>query len=317
MGTDLAKKGELATYDEKQARTIEQIELIKQTVAKGCSDIELKLFLYRCDRMQLDPLSNQAWAIRRRTRDKKTGQWEEHMTMQTSIDGYRTIAQRTGQYAGNDAPVFKEENGRPIFCQFTVYKIVQGIKCSFTGTVRYEEYVAKDKEGKLLGFWNDKPFLMLEKCAESKALRMAFPFELGGAYTNEEMEQANNSTVNYEAQENLNPEPEINQEQEQPKPEKKRKTPEMEPVIDENFILTCTKDQFQEWLLDENRMNKEIGIVAEILATANGITSKKDLFAAMKEDRKKDVHPKDFTKEDYIGFAYTLKDKLEKENTKK
>ena len=74
-----------------------------------------------------------------------------------------------------------------------MYKIVNGVRCGFTASARMSEYRPKDSN--MAFMWNKMPKLMLGKCAESLALRKAFPNELSGTYTNEEMEQAEDKTI--------------------------------------------------------------------------------------------------------------------------
>jgi len=173
MSTDLAVKEELGR---------EKIELIKQTVAKGATDLELELFLHACKRTGLDPLMKQIYAIKRK--NHKTNQME--MSIQTGIDGYRLIADRTGHYAGSDEPIYViGEDGFPDVASVVVYKMIGGVRCPFGSSARWKEYYQDSSP-----MWKRMPFLMLGKCAEALALRKAFPAELSGVYTHEEMMQA-------------------------------------------------------------------------------------------------------------------------------
>lgn len=165
----------------------DKLDLIKRTVARGATDDELKLFLYQAARTGLDPLSRQIHFVKRNTGG----------TIQTGIDGYRLIADRTRLYAGSDDYRFDEglseyehiqtKRGNPTTATVTVWKIVGGQRAPFTATTRWEEYYPGDKQGFM---WKKMPYLMLGKTAEALALRKAFPAELSGLYTNEEMEQA-------------------------------------------------------------------------------------------------------------------------------
>ena len=125
----------------------EQIELIKTTLMVGKNaptptNDELALFLAICDRMALDPFAKQIYPIYRKGKGNDVGKW----TVQVSVDGLRAIADRTGQYAGSDEPLYDEgldlfgfeQTGRklPTVCKVTVWKIVAGIRCSFVGTVK-------------------------------------------------------------------------------------------------------------------------------------------------------------------------------------
>lgn len=162
--------------------TDDKIDLLKRTICKGANNDEFELFLGQCNRTGLDPFAKQIHAVQRW--DAK--QNRNIMAIQIGIDGYRLIADRTGKYAGNDDPVFDNEE-RPAKATVTVYKMVGGVRCPFTATARWTEYYPGDK----LGFmWKSKPCLMLGKCAESLALRKAFPAELSGLYTDAEMDQA-------------------------------------------------------------------------------------------------------------------------------
>lgn len=156
----------------------QQVAIIKQHIAPKIPDGELQLFAMVCKRTGLDPFARQIYTI------KRGDTW----TIQTGIDGYRLIAARSERLAGIDEAVYDTESAdHPEWASVTVYRMVGDQRCPFTAKARWSEYWPGSKAGPM---WQKMPYLMLGKCAEALALRKAFPAELSGVYTHDEMAQA-------------------------------------------------------------------------------------------------------------------------------
>lgn len=157
---------ELIKYD------TEQVSLIKQTVAKNATDAELKMFIEFCKSTGLNPFKKELWFI-------KT---DKGVQMMTGINGFLSIANSNPNFDGMEVSI-EEKDGKPFSATAKVYR--KDRKFPSVATVFMSEYFKPSKYGN--GMWERMPRMMIQKVAKSVALREAFPQELNGIYTVEEM----------------------------------------------------------------------------------------------------------------------------------
>lgn len=161
---------------------------------------EMDVFLHECQRTALDPFTRQIYLIGRY--DKKAGR--EVFRSQTGIDGYRVVAHRAARrdrvelsyadtvWCGPDGQWHEAWiwNNPPLAAKVTVFRDDK----PFSAIATLNEYAATYPDGNPMPMWRKMPATMLAKCAEAQSLRKAFPQDLAGIYTAEEMEQADNLT---------------------------------------------------------------------------------------------------------------------------
>jgi RecT family len=177
------------------ALTLDEVALVRNHIAKGSTDEELKFCLAVARRRKLDPFKGQIWFVKRRD---STAEGGHRWIPITGIDGLCHLAARDHKdYGTVGEPTFgpmhavsfsKNGQGRPETIQAPEYATVsiwkKGIDRPSTSTVYWDEIYPNIDYAPLV---RQMPRLMLGKCAVAQALRRTYP-ATGGLYIPEEVQ---------------------------------------------------------------------------------------------------------------------------------
>lgn len=155
---------EIINYNDKKL-----VDTLKATVAQGLNDHEFMLFVQLCKSSGLNPFRKEVWAIKAGGR----------LQIMTGINGYLAIANNHHQFDGMEVDVETDDKGKPTKATCKVYR--KDRRFPSVGIALMSEF------GKETPIWKQMPSVMLTKVAKSIAIREAFPQELAGIYTEEEM----------------------------------------------------------------------------------------------------------------------------------
>lgn len=170
----------------------QQVDLIRATVAKDANDAELAMFLELCRRYELDPFAGQIYCAKMPGKDGGSGR----ISIIVGRDGFLTIAERHPDFEGFDSDVVRatdtfsvrrDDTGLPVVqhsyegTQETRGRVV-GAWCIAYRTGRrpryfyapVEEYMPTSEAKLKYSPWSVQQSVMMEKCAITTALRMAF-----------------------------------------------------------------------------------------------------------------------------------------------
>lgn len=193
-----------------------QIQLI-QRMNPDCNQVEFDQFMHVAAQMGLDPLRKQIYAFVF-NKDKPD---RRRMSIIVGIDGFRSVAKRSGEYRpDNRAPRFTydpaliDEAKNPlglVSAEVSVFQHSHGAWHEVTAVAYYDEFAPIVEGGKWVSGedgrrsfkkdgtmtldpgkenWRKMGRVMLSKCAEAQAIRRAWPEDLSAIYADEEIDRA-------------------------------------------------------------------------------------------------------------------------------
>lgn len=141
------------------------VNTIRQTVAKGANDAQLRMFLEVCKRTGLDPFLKEIWYV------------PEKGIIMAGRDGYLRVANENPNFDGMETRVERDEKNVPIKAVCTVWRKDR------THAIICEAYYSEYKKSSPV--WSQYPSAMISKVAEVLALKRSFA--INGVVTEEEI----------------------------------------------------------------------------------------------------------------------------------
>lgn len=183
---------ELVSSTQKGVMTKENLQVLEQAgiIPPNTPPAQVEVFANFCREKNLSPFSKEVYLLGYFSKKDNKVIYSNIV----GIDGYRKRASQTGEHAGTDdvkfdlqpngafftAAQLKGNKNFPHSATVTVYRIVKGVKCSFTHTALFAEFTTGKQK------WLSMPFQMIAKVAESFALRKGFSDVLSGFSISEE-----------------------------------------------------------------------------------------------------------------------------------
>lgn len=208
--------------------TDEQKEMLKATL-KGASDLDAERFFIVCERTGLDPFSRQIYGRMQPKKTRKPGAkkgdkdqftWGSELVIITSIDGFRAIGERSGEYRGQTPPewyylnedtgkpgwqdvcvISRDKQGNPLTkidaCRVGIKRA--GFDAPVYGVANFDSFAVREKNEDdqwVLGmFWKKMPEHQIAKCAEAQGFRKTFPLLASGIYIEEEIKDDDDDSI--------------------------------------------------------------------------------------------------------------------------
>jgi phage recombination protein Bet len=167
---------------------------LKNSCFPGAANASILMAIDYCKARRLDVIKKPCHIV---PMEVKVGK-DEYVWRDVILPGiyeYRTTAQRTGLYLGHTKPEYGPEKGddndvkAPEYCDMTFFRWNEkaAVQVAYPVRVYFREVVGLKKDGSVNTRWSKAPIQMLTKCTEAAGLREAFPDEIGGEPTMEEM----------------------------------------------------------------------------------------------------------------------------------
>lgn len=195
MSTTAIEKPPAALPEPVQRRGVNEAQwrTLCNSLYPGAKPQSVLMVIDYCSARRLDPLKKPCHIVPMEVKVGNTYEWRD--VVMPGIYELRTTAQRTGEYLGHAKAEYGPSTevagvSAPEWCEFTVYRwnSLAQMRAEYPVRILFAEVVATKRDGNANARWSKAPTQMLTKCSEAASLREAFPDELGGQQTVEEME---------------------------------------------------------------------------------------------------------------------------------